>query len=138
MTLESALGIDADVVDANGGAGASFRASSAPGELRAGSSFVRDGAIEWSTLPLQVYAPGRPAAVNPSLDAASFSPSQNAAVTIPDVPSVATLAIRISKEQPSGSALFDSAPDLLAVDVAATQTSAPCNRKLAPMGRLDR
>lgn len=132
VTLESAVGVDADVVEANGGAGASFRASSAPGELRAGSSFVRDGAIEWSTLPLQVYAPGRPAAVTPTLDAASFTPSQIAAVSIPDVPSIATLAIRISKEQPSGSALFDSAPDLLAVDVAATQTSAPSTESWHP------
>jgi hypothetical protein len=133
VTLESAVGVDADVVDANGGgAGASFRASSAPGELRAGSSFVRDGAIEWSTLPLQVYAPGRPALVTPSLDAASFAPSQSAAVTIPDVPSIATLAIRVSKEPPSGSALFDSAPDLLAVDVAATQTSAPSTESWHP------
>jgi hypothetical protein len=133
VTLESALGIDADVVDANGGgAGASFRASSAPGELRAGSSFVRDGSIEWSTLPLQVYAPGRPAVVTPSLDAASFAPAQTAAMTIADGPSNATLAIRISKEQPSGSALFDSAPDLLAVDVAATQTSAPSTESWHP------
>jgi hypothetical protein len=126
LTLESALGVDTQVVDASGGhAGGSFHASSAPGELRAGSSFVRDGAIEWAILPLQVDAPGRPAPATPTLAASSFAPSQTADVTIPGATSAATLAIRISKEQPSGSALFDSAPDVMAIDVATTQTSAP-------------
>ncbi|HEY1429257.1 MAG TPA: hypothetical protein VGF18_06765, partial [Candidatus Tumulicola sp.] len=133
VTLESALGVDADVVDANGGnAGASFHATGAPGELSAGSSFVRDGAIEWAILPLQVAAPGRPAPAIPTLDASSFSPSQTAAISIPGSSTAATLAIRISKEQPSGSALFDSAPDVLAVDVASTQTSAPAEATWHP------
>jgi hypothetical protein len=133
LTLESAVGVDTDVVDANGGnAGASFRAGGAPGELRAGSSFVRDGAIEWAILPLQVDAPGRPDSTNPTLDAPSFAPSQIAAVTIPGASSAATLAIRISKELPSGSALFDSAPDVLAIDVATTQTSAPADESWHP------
>ncbi|MBV8582848.1 MAG: hypothetical protein JO241_02545 [Candidatus Eremiobacteraeota bacterium] len=36
-----------------------------------------------------------------------------------------TLIVRISRGTPSGSALFDSAPSLLEIGVATTQTSAP-------------
>ena len=67
--------MEADVVDANGGnAGAHFHATGAPGELRVGSSFVRDGAIEWAILPLGlVIAPGRPAQFVPlALDRVEF------------------------------------------------------------------
>ncbi|MEO6834287.1 MAG: hypothetical protein ABI231_00030 [Candidatus Tumulicola sp.] len=128
ITLESALGCAASVVPTNGGhATAHFRAVNATGELRVGSAFVADGAIEWATVALGLEAPGRPQLVSLALDRdASFAPGEAAKVSFRGAPAgLGTLVVRISRGEPSGSALFDSAPALLAIGVAATQTSAP-------------
>ncbi|MGA8533049.1 MAG: hypothetical protein WB615_02945 [Candidatus Tumulicola sp.] len=128
ITLESAQGAQAEVVStADGRASAHFRAVDATGELRVGSAFVRDGAIQWTTVPLGLDAPGRPQFAPLALDhEASFTPGEAASISLHGVSSGGgTLVVRVSSGEPSGSALFDSAPALLAVGVAATQTSAP-------------
>jgi len=128
LTLESAQGVQADIVGSNGGrAQAHYRASDATGELRAGAAFVRDGAIEWATVPLVLEAPGRPQLVSLALNGdGSFAPGAAAKVSFGDAaPSRGTVVVRISRGEPSGSAQFDSAPALLAIGLTSTQTSAP-------------
>jgi hypothetical protein len=127
ITLESALGAQTVVTPVSGGrALAHVRAVDATGELRVGASFVSDGAIEWTTVPLGLDAPGRPVSRPLALDRLDFAPGESANVSLRDSSSGgATLVVRISRGSPSGSALFDSAPGLLAVGLAATQTSAP-------------
>jgi hypothetical protein len=127
LTLESALGAQTVVTRANGGrASAHFKAADATGELRVGAAFVRDGAFEWATVPLRLDAPGRPAVASLVLERDNFAPGEAASVSFRDQsPSSGTVIVRISRGAPSGSALFDSAPALLAVGLATTQTSAP-------------
>ena len=126
LTLDSALDISAGVVPVAGGrASANLRVRNSVGALRAAAAFVRDGSIEWNASPLVLDAPGRPALVG--LEAApSFSPGQSATVTLRDQqPGAGTAVVRLSRGDPSGSALFDSAPGLLDVGLATTQNSAP-------------
>jgi len=115
------------VVPADGGrASAHFRAADAAGELRVGAAFVRDGTIEWASVPLDLAAPGRPQSASLDLDRdATFAPGAAAKISLrPPGRGAGTLVVRISRGQPSGGARFDSAPALLAVGAAATQTSA--------------
>jgi hypothetical protein len=134
ITLESALGSQTVVARVNGGrAESSMKVNDAPGDLRVGAVFVRDGAMEWTSVPLAVDAPGRPEFVPLGIDAAQFAPRASASVTLRDAGSTpGTTIVRISRGAPSGSALFDSAPSLLAVGVAATELSAPAGRTWHP------
>jgi hypothetical protein len=128
LTLESALGTSAQVVPANGGrAAAHFKVGDWAGDVRVGSAFVSGGAIAWSTTTLELEAPGRPEAASLSIDPqAPLSPGQAAKVSLHGVSAGrGTLVVRISRGAPTGSAVFDSAPNLLAVGEATTQTSAP-------------
>jgi hypothetical protein len=128
ITLESALGADVTVVPTAGGrAAARLRAVDETGDLRVGAAFVRDGAIEWTTAPLGLDAPGRPEAGTLALNRdASFTPGQAAKIDLGGASAGGgTVVVRISRGEPSGSAVFDSAPALLAIGVTATQTSAP-------------
>ena len=126
LTLDSALDISAGVVPVAGGrASANLRVRNSVGALRAAAAFVRDGSIEWNASPLVLDAPGRPALVGLEA-AASFSPGQSATVTLRyQQPGAGTAVVRLSRGDPSGSALFDSAPGLLDVGLATTQNSAP-------------
>lgn len=134
LSFESALGAQSSVVGTSGGhAGAQMRISDAPGDLRIGAAFVRDGAMEWTSTPIAVDAPGRPAFVPLDLDQTSFAPGASANVTLRDQrPGPGTVVVRISRGAPSGSALFDSAPALLSVGLAATQLSAPAGTTWHP------
>ncbi|MBV8116876.1 MAG: hypothetical protein JOZ01_02795 [Candidatus Eremiobacteraeota bacterium] len=134
ITLESALGSQSAVARVNGGrAESSMKVADAPGDLRVGAVFVRDGAMEWTSAPLSVDAPGRPEFVPLGIDATQFAPGASASVTLRDTRDTpGTVIVRISRGAPSGSALFDSAPSLLAVGVAATQVSAPSGRTWHP------
>ena len=127
VTLESALGVQATVTGANDGrAVAHFRAVDATGQLRVGAAFVRDGAIGWATVALGLDAPGRPQYAPLSLVRSDFAPGEAASVSLRGgTHGQGTLIVRISRGTPSGSALFDSAPSLLEIGVATTQTSAP-------------
>lgn len=127
ITLESVLGVQATVTGTNGGrATARFRAADSVGELRVGAAFVHDGAIEWATTPLGLQAPGRPESAAISLIRDAFAPGETANVELHGAaPGGGTAIVRLSRGTPSGSALFESAPALLAIGVATTQTSAP-------------
>ncbi len=134
ITLESALGAQSSVVGLNGGrANATIRVSDDPGELRVGAAFVRDGAIEWTTVPLHVDAPGRPQLAPIALAQTSFAPGASTPIALRNVGDGAgTIVVRVSRGTPSGSALFDTAPSLLAVGLTATQISAPAGQTWHP------
>ena len=134
VTLESALAVQTAVAPAPGGrVNAQFRVSDAPGQLRVGAAFVHDGAIEWTTTPLQVDAPGRPQFVPLALDRTDFAPGASTTIGLRDTrPGPGTVVVRISRGAPSGSALFDTAPSLLAVGLAATEVSAPSGQTWHP------
>ena len=134
VTLEAASGSQSTTAPVNGGsAHASLRVTDAPGDLRIGAAFVRNGAIEWTSAPLNVDAPGRPQFAALSMADGTFAPSASASVSIRDVRTTpGTIVVRISRGAPSGSALFDTAPELLAVGVAATEVSAPSGRTWHP------
>lgn len=126
LTLESAQGTDLRVVRVSGGrAQTSFRVNDAPGVLSAGAAFVADGTLQWSTLPLTLDAPGRPLAAALTLDRRSYDPGATATLKLAGVRAGAgTIVVRITKGAPSGSALFENAPDLLAIGTTTTQDSA--------------
>ena len=127
ITSESALGIDARIARSSGGtATARLRATDAAGELRIGAAFVRDGTIAWSSVPLSLLAPGRPHLSPVQLSGEAFSPGESVHVGLNDAPNgPGTVVVRISRGAPSGSALFGSAPALLAIGVTTTQNSSP-------------
>jgi hypothetical protein len=127
VTLESAAAVQTQVEATNNGqAVAHFRVVEATGQLRVGAAFVRDGAIEWGSVALGLDAPGRPEFAPLALQRNDFSPGESANVAFRgESHGQSTLVIRITRGTPSGSALFESAPSLLEVGVATTQTSAP-------------
>jgi hypothetical protein len=113
------------VVKSNGGrAVAHLRAINAPGDLRVGAAFVHDGAIEWSTVPLVLAAPGRPRDAVIAPQSSEFAPGESAKLRFDGGAPAGTLVVRISRGAPSGSALFASAPSLLEIGVSTTQNSA--------------
>jgi hypothetical protein len=130
VTLESAAGVGAAVVGTSGGhARTALRVADAPGDLRVGAAFVRAGAIEWTSVPLDLDAPGRPRDV--SLDVKSSSGA--ATLTLDDaLASPGTVVVRFSRGVPTGSAAFESAPSLLAIGLAATQVTAPAGKTWHP------
>jgi hypothetical protein len=126
ITYESALGVQVIVTNTAGGeAVAHFRATDAAGELRVGAAFVSNGAIEWNAVPLRLSAPGRPQFSPLSLSGDQFAPREATNVALDGAAGLGTFVVRISRGAPSGSALFDSAPALLAIGVTTTQSSAP-------------
>ncbi len=80
MTFESAIGVEPRVVRTSGGhASARLRATDAAGELRVGAAFVRDGAIEWNTIPVTLDGAGTTARRAVIAGAAStFAPGETA------------------------------------------------------------
>ena len=126
LTFESALGVEVRVVRVTSGhARAQFRAVDAAGELRAGAAFVRDGALEWSTTPIALAAPGRPRASHLTLAGTQYAAGALAKIAVEAGAGSGTFVVRISHGAPSGSALFASAPALLSIGVSSTQDSAP-------------
>ncbi|HTV91140.1 MAG TPA: hypothetical protein VMG98_00330 [Verrucomicrobiae bacterium] len=127
LTLESASGTQTVVAPVHGGrATASLRIADAPGDLRVGAAFVRNGAIAWTSVPLALDAPGRPMNASIAIPSANLVAGVPVNVTLRDVSTgAATTIVRISRGAPSGGALFESAPALLALGLAATQVSAP-------------
>jgi hypothetical protein len=127
LTFESALGVQTRRVRVTGGhAVVRLRTADAPGDVRAGAVFVRDGALVWNAVPVALRGPGRPDFSRVALAREEFAPGEPAHVSLDGVVSGrSTLVVRISRGEPSGSALFTSAPALLAIGAATTQTSAP-------------
>ena len=81
ITFESALGARRACADRRRRAAAHLRAADAAGELRIGAAFVRDGAIEWTTVPLALDAPGPSAFRARSRSNAEFAPATGADVS---------------------------------------------------------
>ncbi len=127
VTLESELGVQATLVKISGGrAVARLRAANAAGDVRVGAAFVHDGSIAWSTAPLALSAAGRPYFSSVVLGQAQFAPGEAATVSLDGASGAqGTVVVRISRATPSGSAVFTSAPSLLAIGVTSTQSSAP-------------
>ncbi len=124
LTLEDALGAEFVVVPTASGAGAtSFRISDAPGAVRVGAAFVRDGAIEWNVASLALDAPGRAIASTLTLPDGPLRAGTTALVQMPG--GSGTVIVRLTRGAPSGGAAFESAPALLDVDVTSTVSSAP-------------
>lgn len=134
LTIESALGSQTSVSRvADGRARATMRVNGVAGDLRVGAAFVRDGALEWTSVPLAVDAPGMPESVPLDVAGATFAPGASTTVTLRDTRmSSGTIVVRLSRGTPSGSAFFDSAPSLLAIGAAATQLSAPAGQTWHP------
>lgn len=126
MTLESPQGTQVRVVDVSGGrAHAQFRIPEVSGVLAAGAAFIRDGSLQWSTAPVYADGPGRPVDARLELNKDGYAAGARARLKIAGIrPGTGTLFVRITKGTPSGSALFGSAPDLLAVGSTATQDTA--------------
>ena len=123
MTLESGENVSTAIVRTVGGRAATgIKAVDAPGNLRIGAAFVRNAALDWTSTPLALDAPGRPNVIPLSIKRVDgiYTAQMDGALA-----GGGTTAVRVSRGDPSGSALFDTAPALLAVGVAATQISAP-------------
>ncbi|MGB6984459.1 MAG: hypothetical protein WBD74_00640, partial [Candidatus Aquilonibacter sp.] len=91
------------------------------------------GAIAWTSVPLALDAPGRPVSASIAMPPGTFAPGAPVSVSLRDVaPGAGTTIVRISRGAPSGGALFESAPALLAVGLAATQVTAPEGRTWHP------
>jgi hypothetical protein len=125
LMFESSWGTQTSVAAVDGGgARATFRAGDAPGELRVGAAFVRDGTLEWNSVPVVLNAPGRAVAAALSLDKPQYAPNESAAIQFAaGVPG--TVAVRLTRGAPSGDAVFDSLGAALAINVTSTQSSAP-------------
>lgn len=109
----------------DGRASVALRVNDAPGTLAVGAAFVRDGALQWSSIPLTVDAPGRPVAAQVTLDRPAYSPGSTASAHLRNVrPSPGTVIVRVTKSAPTGSAVFETAPELLAIGSTTTQDSA--------------
>ncbi|MBV9027745.1 MAG: hypothetical protein JO311_03960, partial [Candidatus Eremiobacteraeota bacterium] len=125
ITFESASGSQVQVVPvAREEAVARLRAHNAAGDLRIGAAVVRDGAIEWNTVPVVLTAAGRPEISRVTLQRVEFAPGEAANVALDGADRRATMVVRISRVAPSGSAIFASAPALLSIGAVATQNSA--------------
>lgn len=126
ITLESATGTDVRVVPVRDGrAEARNRIANSAGVLAVGAAFVRDGALQWDSVPLVVDAPGRPLSAPLVLDRNVYPAGGTVRVKLGDVrPGEGTLIVRVTKGTPTGSALFVNAPDLLAIGTTGTQDTA--------------
>ena len=126
LTMESANATELRVVPVSQGrAAASFKIDAAAGTLAAGAAFVRDGEVQWSSVPVVVDAPGRPLSVPLLLDKSVYAPGATAIARFDGVrPGAGTIVVRITRGVPTGSAFFTNAPDLLAIGTTATQDTA--------------
>jgi hypothetical protein len=126
ITLESATHTDVRIVPVRDGrAAATFRIAGNAGVLAAGAAFVRDGSLQWDSVPLVVDAPGRPVSAPLVLDKNAYAAGATARAQLGGIrPGDGTLIVRVTKGTPTGSALFVNAPDLLAIGTTATQDTA--------------
>jgi len=125
LTVDCASSTQARIVTVHGGhASASFRILNAPGMVSASAAFVRDGALQVSSAPIDLDAPGHAVSAALSLDRSAYSAGAVAVATLAGLElGSGTVAVRLSKGLPTGSALFETAPQLLAVGTTETQQS---------------
>jgi 3-phenylpropionate/cinnamic acid dioxygenase small subunit len=111
---------------AGGAASASLDLGDPQGAVRVWVAFVRDGAIATGSVSLNVDGPGHERATEITLDKQTYAEGDSAQVTIHDagLGAAATLAVRIADGRESGPALFDDAPDVLAIGATSAQAPA--------------
>ncbi len=133
VTMAGAFGVQAAVVRVDhGSATATLRAVDAQGEVEIGAAFVRDGALATGSIPLDIDGAGRASVVDVSLGAEA-RPSADVPIVLHGIRAdEGTAAVRLTIGDPSGSAVFTSAPNLLAFGASTTQTSAPQGATLHP------
>lgn len=126
LSLESADEIQLREVPVRDGAcTASFVAADTRGQVAVGAAFVREGAIDWTTEPVAIDAPGRPISPPVALDKPTYRPGSVAKAQFLGLrPGAGTVVVRITRGMPSGSAAFDDAADVLSAESAATAVSA--------------
>ena len=126
LTFESASSTETRIVPvSDGSAQASFKIGAPAGALAAGAAFVRDGELEWSSVPVAVDAPGRALSASLLLDKPEYAPGTTATLRLDGVrPGTGTIIVRVTEGQPTGSAYFANAPDLLDIGTTATQDTA--------------
>lgn len=126
ISLESATSVQLRVVPVRDGrAATSFRAADALGMLTVGAAFVRDGALDWSSTPLEIDGNGRPLAVPVAVNRRSYAPGASARFALAGIArGQGTLVARVSRGAATGAALFDTVPQLLAVGMTTTQDTA--------------
>lgn len=127
FTYETSAGIDAAVVPVRDGrADVTFTAHNAPGAVEVGAALVRDGELRWSSVPLALAGAGRAQSSTVHLDGEVFPAGTTAHLKIDEAKNPdRTIIVRMSSGIRTGSARFDSAPDLLQIGQAASQDSAP-------------
>ncbi len=127
LTLVGARAYDTRLANVAGGSvSSSFDLRDPQGAVRAGATFVRDGALASGTVDLAIDGPGHERDTTIALDKADYAAGDVAHVTLHegDVHSGATLAVRIADGRESGSALFDDAPAVLGIGVTSVQAPA--------------
>lgn len=133
VTVESANGVRTFVTPVRDGrAEASIPITDAAGDVRVGAAMVRDGDIAWTSEPLVLDAPGRPLNVGLTLPDGALEPGATTVARMLAGSGPGVAFVRISRGAPSGGALFESAPALLAVGFTATAVSAPEGRTWHP------
>lgn len=129
ITYETAANIDAAIAPVHDGrAATTFTVRNAAGSIEIGSALVRDGELRWSSVPLQLAGPGRAQPASVHLDGDVFAAGATARLKIDEGQTAdRTIIVRMTSSVPTGSARFESAPDLLSIGLAASQDSAPPN-----------
>ncbi|MHB8140777.1 MAG: hypothetical protein ACYDHD_05910 [Vulcanimicrobiaceae bacterium] len=126
LSVDSAISTDTRVVPTHDGrASTMFRVLDAPGQLDVGAAVVRDGALAWNVVPLPEDAPGRAVPMRITIGGGNTPGAVALVRVLQPLATHGTLVVRLSRGIPSGSALFETAPQLLAVRLTTTQTSAP-------------
>ncbi len=127
VSFEGARAMGQVTVPAGGGhAGAAFTVPETVGDAAIGVAFVRDGALEYATRPVEIDGPGHARLTTLSADRPAYAPGSTAHLTIADggEQAGATLAIRLADGLPTGGAAFGDAPGVLAGTGTTTQDPA--------------
>ena len=127
FTIEGARPGDARTVAVSGGhAGTQLSLQDAGGDVRAGVAFVRNGALVWAGIPVNVDGAGRPLYTTLAPDRQAYAPSETAKVAIDHGfgQAVGTVIVRLSEGLATGGADFDAVSDVLRAGATATQNPA--------------
>lgn len=127
LTVEGTKVVDArTVVTAGGRANAQLALTNAAGDVRVGAAFVRNGALLWTSRPLNVDGAGRPLYTTLASDRRTYAPSDTAKISIDHgyAGAAGTLVVRLSDTLATGGADFDAVSDVLRAGATTTQDPA--------------
>jgi hypothetical protein len=127
LDLEGTRALGEQTIRTSGGrASARFAVPETVGDAAIGVTFVRDGALEYTTQRIVIDGPGHARLTTLSADKPAYAPGSVAHVTISDgnERSGATLAIRLADARASGGASFEDAAAVLAGTGTTTQNPA--------------